>query len=70
MVNKILATVISFFLPGIGELIQGGDTKKSIILFALFIIFWLLTSMVNQYISILSFILAVYAAYDTYQLEA
>lgn len=68
MVNKILATIISFFLPGIGALIQGGDTKKNVGLFAAAIIIWILGLTINPYISYLYVILSIYSAYDTYQL--
>ncbi|MBX7077238.1 MAG: hypothetical protein K1X33_08000 [Methanobacteriaceae archaeon] len=69
MVNKILATIISFFLPGIGALIQGGETKKNVGLFIVAIILWILGLTVSPIISYLYIILSIYSAYDTYQLE-
>ncbi len=33
MINKYIAAIISFFLPGIGEIIQGGPLTRKIILF-------------------------------------
>lgn len=69
MVSPIVAAIISFFLPGIGQIIQG-DTKKGIIMFVIALIIGTLTATVLGSIgSIISLIYAIYAAYDAYNME-
>lgn len=74
MVNKYLATIISFFLPGIGELIQGGETKKNIIIFIIYLILGAIMfstkgSIVYSILAIIILIYCIYFAYDTYKMS-
>lgn len=68
MVNPTVAAIISFFLPGIGQAIQG-ETKKGIIMFVLYLIIGSILiygiGMIGQIICI---IFAIWAAYDAYKL--
>lgn len=71
MVNPIIAAIISFFLPGIGQIIQGADVKKGIIMFVIAIILgWLLVTFLGSLGNIIYCIYALYAAYDAYKIEA
>ncbi|MCQ2971210.1 hypothetical protein SAMN05216439_0145 [Methanobrevibacter gottschalkii] len=71
MVNPIIAAIISFFLPGIGQIIQGADVKKGIIMFVIAIILgWLLVNFLGSLGNIIYCIYALYAAYDAYKIEA
>lgn len=67
MSNNILATIISFFLPGIGEMIEG-QTYKGGVMFLIAIILWICAYMVTNYFIGVSFIYSLYAAYDTYKI--
>jgi uncharacterized membrane protein YvlD (DUF360 family) len=69
MINKYIATIISFFFPGIGEIVQGGPVPRNIGLFVLDLIFGILGSMINPILYIVSFIISIYAAYETYQMS-
>lgn len=67
MANAILAAILSFFFPGIGQ-IYAGEMQKGIIFFIIFIILVALYYMVSAYIGIIELIFAIYAAYDAYTL--
>lgn len=67
MINSWIATIISFFLPGIGEVIQGEQQKGSM-MFLIAIIIWCLVLIIGPYMWGLAFIYSLYAAYDTYHL--
>ncbi len=67
MVNAILAAILSFIIPGLGQIIAG-ETMKGLIFLAIAIILGVLYSFVSSFIGIISFLFAVYAAYDAYQL--
>lgn len=69
MVNAILAAVLSFIIPGLGQAIAG-DIKKG----AIFFIIAILIGVILVYVlglgiigSIVQLIYAIYAAYDAYQ---
>lgn len=65
MVSPIVAAIISFFFPGIGQVVQG-ETKKGIIMFvAAIVISIILTYALG---TIIYLIYAVYAAYDAYNM--
>jgi TM2 domain-containing membrane protein YozV len=66
MVNPIIAAILSFIIPGLGQIIAG-ETKKGIIFVVIAIILGVLSA-VSIFISIIYFIYAIYAAYDAYQL--
>ena len=68
MANEILAAILSFLIPGLGQA-YAGDLKKGIIFFVIalvlgIIIVYVLGSASWDYI--ISFIYAIYAAYDAY----
>ena len=60
MVSPIVAAIISFFFPGIGQVVQG-ETKKGIISI-------ILTYALGTIGNIIYLIYAVYAAYDAYNM--
>ena len=66
MVNAILAAILSFIIPGLGQILAG-ETKKGIIFVVVAIILVVLSAL-SIFISIIYFIYALYAAYDAYQL--
>ena len=68
MVSPIVAAIISFFFPGIGQVVQG-ETKKGIIMFvAAIVISIILTYALGTIGNIIYLIYAVYAAYDAYNM--
>jgi len=67
MVNPIIAAILSLIIPGLGQIVAG-ETKKGIIFVIIAIILWALASTVTSFIGIISFLFAIYAAYDAYQL--
>lgn len=71
MVSPIIAAIISFFLPGIGQIIQG-ETKKGAIMFVIAIVLSLISYSLGgmMIINIILFIYGIYAAYDAYKIEA
>ena len=71
MANGILAAILSFFIPGLGQAYTG-DIKKGVIFFIVAFIIVLLAMFVFRmwFISIISLIISIYAAYDAYQMTA
>ena len=71
MANGILAAILSFIIPGLGQA-YAGDIKKGIIFFiaAILIIFIATFVFRMRIIYILSLIISLYAAYDAYQMTA
>ena len=70
MVNAILAAVLSFFIPGLGQAIAG-DIKKGVILFVVAIILgYILMALfgMGTITYIVALIYDLYAAYDAYKL--
>lgn len=67
MVNQIFATILSLFIPGLGQLYQGQEKRKGIIFLIIGIILYFLIYTVNTNIGIISFIYSIYAAYDAYK---
>ncbi|MGX8693881.1 MAG: hypothetical protein ACSW71_03130 [Methanobrevibacter sp.] len=70
MVNAILAAILSFFIPGLGQAVAG-DIKKGVIFFVIAIvlgciIMYLLGGATWAYI--ISLLYDIYAAYDAYQM--
>lgn len=51
MVSPIVAAIISLFLPGIGQVVQG-ETQKGIIMFVIALVLAVLTSMVSPMVII------------------
>ena len=71
MVNAILAAVLSFFIPGLGQAVAG-DIKKGIIFFVIAIILAAIVSFVfrSWIVNIIGLLYSLYAAYDAYQMAA
>ena len=68
MVSPIVAAIISFFFPGIGQVVQG-ETKKGIIMFvAAIVLSIILTYALGTIGYIIYLIYAIYAAYDAYNM--
>ena len=69
MTNAILAAILSFFIPGLGQA-YAGDIKKGIIFFVVAIVLGIIFSLIFKYwiLRIISVIYALYAAYDAYQM--
>jgi len=69
MVNAILAAILSFFIPGLGQALAG-DVKKGAIFFIIFVVLALILWFVTQNIIvyIIDLIYSLYAAYDAYQM--
>jgi TM2 domain-containing membrane protein YozV len=69
MVNPIIAAVLSFIIPGVGQIVDG-KTKRGLIFLAAEIIMYVLLFTVGSIAIILSLILSIYSAYDAYQLAS
>lgn len=71
MANKYLAAILSFFIPGLGQ-IYARNIKKGIIYFivafvALTIIgTFFVDSVLNSFYYIIDILISIYAAYDAY----
>ena len=66
MVSSIVSAIISFFLPGIGQILQC-DTEKGIMMFIIFIALDFLTLCVMPPLAIILFIYCIYSAYDAFK---
>ena len=71
MVNAILAAVLSFFIPGLGQAVAG-DIKKGIIFFVIAIILAAIVSFVfrSWIVNIIGLLYSLYAAYDAYNMAS
>ena len=69
MVNAILAGILSFLIPGLGQAIAG-DIKKGVIFFVIAIVIGLFASLIFRHwiVWIIDILYALYAAYDAYQM--
>lgn len=69
MANAILSAILSFFIPGLGQAING-EIQRGIILFVLAIIMILIATFIFQswIVYIIDFVISVYAAYDAYMI--
>ena len=68
--NKIIATIVSFFFPGIGQALQG-EVKLGIIIFIVYLILSYLLSFVlnlGTIATVILLIICIAAAYHTYTL--
>lgn len=67
MIKAIICAILSFFIPGLGQVIAG-DLKKGIILFVLALIMGCLAAIVfKQWIvGLINLAISCYAAYDAY----
>jgi TM2 domain-containing membrane protein YozV len=70
MVNAILAAILSFIIPGLGQAIAG-DIKKGIIFFIIALVLGTIVIYVLKGATwgyIIDLIYSIYAAYDAYQM--
>ena len=70
MANAILAAILSFFIPGLGQA-YAGDIKKGIIFFVIALVLGIIIVYVlggATWAYIISLIYEIYAAYDAYQM--
>ena len=69
MVNPIIAAILSFIIPGLGQILAG-ETQKGVIFFVIAVILGIVVMTVSAAVGIISFLFAIYAAYDAYKLAA
>ncbi|MBE6502447.1 MAG: hypothetical protein E7Z79_08420 [Methanobrevibacter thaueri] len=69
MANEILAAILSFFIPGLGQA-YAGDIKKGVIFFVIAVVIAIISFLTAFLLSFLSLIFAIYAAYDAYKMVA
>ena len=69
MVNAILAAILSFFIPGLGQAVAG-DIKKGIIFFVICIVLAIIATLIFSHwiVYLIDIIYCLYAAYDAYQM--
>lgn len=69
MVSPILAAILSFLIPGLGQALAG-DVKKGVIFFVIAIVIWIIASLIFKHwvVWVIDIIYALYAAYDAYQM--
>lgn len=70
MVSAIIAAILSFIIPGLGQAING-EVKKGIILFILAIVVGIVFGLIAGFtgiffITYISVLYNIYAAYDAY----
>lgn len=69
MANGILAAILSFIIPGLGQA-YAGDIKKGVIFFIIAVVIGLIATFVFRawIVYLIDVIYALYAAYDAYQM--
>ena len=69
MASPILAAILSFLIPGLGQALAG-DVKKGAIFFVGAIVIWIIASLIFRHwvVWIIDIIYALYAAFDAYQM--
>lgn len=72
MANAIVAAIVSFFIPGLGQ-IYAGETKKGVIFLVISLIFYTIQYfttdfMLSGVIAVIDLAYSLYAAYDAYQI--
>lgn len=67
MANAILSAILSFIIPGLGQVING-EIPRGIILFVLAVIMGLIATFIFQswIVYIIDILISLYAAYDAY----
>ena len=67
MANAILSAILSFIIPGLGQVING-EIPRGIILFVLAVIMGLIATLIFQswIVYIIDILISLYAAYDAY----
>ena len=67
MANPILAAILSFLIPGLGQ-IYAGDMQKGLIFIVILIVLMIAAFFTGFLTSIINLIFSIYAAYDAYKL--
>ena len=69
MANGILAAILSFIIPGLGQA-YAGDIKKGVIFFIIAVVIGLIATFVFRtwIVYLIDVIYALYVAYDAYQM--
>lgn len=69
MVNAILAGILSFLIPGLGQAVAG-DIKKGVIFFIIALVIGCFASFIFRHwvVWIIDILYALFAAYDAYQM--
>ena len=69
MASPILAAILSFLIPGLGQA-YAGDIKKGAIFFVICIIVWILATLIFRHwvVWLIDILYALFAAYDAYQM--
>ena len=69
MANAILAAILSFLIPGLGQA-YAGDIKKGIIFFVIAIVIAIIATLIFSHwiVYLIDIIYCLYAAYDAYQM--
>lgn len=70
MANAILAAILSFLIPGLGQALAG-DIKKGVIFFVIALVLGIIIVYVlggASWAYIINLIYAIYAAYDAYKM--
>ena len=68
--NAIVAAILSFLIPGLGQAISG-EVMKGIIFFIIALVIWAIAALIfrNWVVYIIDLLYALYAAYDAYKLN-
>lgn len=71
MANGILAAILSFIIPGLGQA-YAGDVKKGLIFFIVAMVVGLIAFIVFRawLVYLINLVIGIYAAYDAYQMTA
>jgi len=68
MANPILAAILSFFIPGLGQM-YAGDMKRGLIFLVVWIVLMIVAFFTAFLTSIITLIFDIYAAYDAYKIS-
>ena len=68
--NSIIAAILSLIIPGLGQVISG-EVQRGIVIFVIALIMGLIASFIfkSWIVNIINILIAIYAAYDAYQLN-
>lgn len=69
MANEILAAILSFFIPGLGQA-YAGDIKKGAIFFVIAVVIFIISFFTGFLLAPISLIYGIYAAYDAYKMAS
>lgn len=69
MANGILAAILSFIIPGLGQA-YSGDIKKGVIFIVIMLLIGLFAAFIfrSWVVWVIEFLFAIYAAYDAYMM--